>query len=271
MKRCIALLLIMSRIFTAAAQEAGFKVEGLGSTTLPVTLNKMTNIVFPGAIRSAVKVSRDILAQKVRGVENVIELKAMRRGFPPTNLSVYGIDGHLYSFLLKYVDDTSTLNYRVVLSDGGADVRLAGLPVDEDKLHADAERLAHQRRFLHGISRSGRLSFGINGIWLCDSLQWLVFDLENHSLVDYWPARVQVYVQDVERIARRATQELELHPVYTYTLQDLPGRRSLHLIAAFSPFTIPKGKCLIVQLQGRDGRMLSLRIKAQNLLRVRSA
>jgi len=51
-----------------------------------VTLDKMTNILFPGAVRMGVKVSRDVLVQKVRGVENVIEVKAAHRGFQPTNL-----------------------------------------------------------------------------------------------------------------------------------------------------------------------------------------
>jgi len=65
--------------------------------------------------------------QKVRGVENVIELKALKRDFPPTNLAVYGKDGRLYSFVLHYVEDTSALDYRVV-PDVAAEpsVRLTG-------------------------------------------------------------------------------------------------------------------------------------------------
>src|ERR1700761_664405 len=95
------------------AQDAGFRLEGEGSVAIPVTVNKMTNLVFPASVRLGVKVTLDVLAQKVRGVDNVIELKAMRRGFPPTNFSVYGNDGRLYSFVLQYVEDTTVLNYRV--------------------------------------------------------------------------------------------------------------------------------------------------------------
>src|SRR6202000_3229243 len=112
------------------------------------------NIVFPASVRFAVKVTRDILAQKVRGVDNVIELKAMRRGFMPKTRSVYGVDDRLYSFVLKYVDDTAMLNYRVVLSDTGADIHLAALPVDGDKLNADAQQLTRQRGFLRKANRS---------------------------------------------------------------------------------------------------------------------
>src|ERR1700753_3733498 len=103
MKTWMFLLLIGCWI-GSCAQDAGFRLEGEGSGAIPGTVNKMTNLVFPASVRLGVKVTLDVLAQKVRGVDNVIELKAMRRGFPPTNFSVYGSDGRLYSFLLRYVE-----------------------------------------------------------------------------------------------------------------------------------------------------------------------
>ena len=264
------MLIITGSVLTVAAQDTGFQLEGLGSATLPVTFNKMTNIIFPGPIQSAVKVSRDILAQKVRGVENVIELKAVHRGFLPTNLSVYGRDGRLYSFVLKYVEDTTDLNYRVVLSGAGADIRVAGLPVDEHTLHADARGLAAARGFLHTVSRSGRLRFRLTGIWLRDSLQWFVFSLQNQSLVEYRPVALRFYLKDAERINRRAAQEVEVNPVYTNGPGALTGRQTERFAIGFAPFSVPQGIRLIVELQGQDGRMLVLRVKGGSMLRARA-
>ena len=272
MKKGIIVLLVMGRILTAFGQETAFQVEGMGSATLPVTVDKMTNIIFPGPIQSAVKVTRDVLAQKVKGVENVIELKAIRRGFPPTNLSVYGRDGRLYSFVLKYVADTAVLNYRVVLPDvdAGAGIRVAGLPVDGTKLQADAEQLASQHGFLHEVCRSGRLRFRMEGIWLRDSLQWFVFSVSNESVVAYRPVRLRFYLVDAERISRRAEQEVEVNPVYTGPAGYLPGYQSEHFAIGFEPFTVPKGKRLVVALQGQDGRMLVLRVKGGVVLHERA-
>ena len=72
------------------AQGPGFRLEGISSAVIPVTADKMMNLVFPEAVQAGVKVSKEIIAQKVHGVENVIEIKALRRDFTTTNLSVYG-------------------------------------------------------------------------------------------------------------------------------------------------------------------------------------
>src|ERR1700743_1602127 len=87
----IMVLLLTGRV--GFAQPAGFRVEGIGSVPIPVSLNKMTNLIFPDSILKAVEVSRDLIAQKVRGVRNVLELKAGREGMAETNLSVYDAGG----------------------------------------------------------------------------------------------------------------------------------------------------------------------------------
>jgi hypothetical protein len=109
---------------------------------------QMTNLVFPVAIRTGIKVSRDVLVQKVKGVENVIELKAARPHFAPTNLSVFGLDGRLYSFDLEYSDNPPVLNFAVVPAPTPAKrslsilrkppLLLTDLPVDQETLARDA-------------------------------------------------------------------------------------------------------------------------------------
>ena len=90
MKKWVMVLFGFCIVFGALAQGPGFRLEPIGSAVIPVTLDKITNLIFPEAVQAGVKVSTAVIAQKVRGVENVIELKAMRRDFAPTNLSVYG-------------------------------------------------------------------------------------------------------------------------------------------------------------------------------------
>jgi len=261
---------MLMRGMAGIAQEAGFQLEGQGSITIPVTLNKMTNIVFPSAVRAGVKVSVDVLAQKVRGVENVIELKAMRRGLVPTNLSVYGADGRLYSFVLRYVEDTAVLNYRVILGGAGAAVRLSGVPVGESRLAADTALLVRQSAFLHGGVRSAGLRLRLRGIWLRDSLQWFCFSVRNRSAVAFGPVRVRVYLSDEARIKRRAVQEVEVPAVYG-GLGGVPGRQRVRFAVGFEPFIVPMGKRLVVELLGQDGRQLVLRVKGWEVLRMREA
>src|ERR1700733_10464364 len=126
-------------IIVRAQVTASFTLTALTAQKVSVTEHKMTNLVFPVAIRTGIKVSRDVLVQKVKGVENVIELKAARPHFTPTNLSVFGLDGRLYSFDLEYADNPPVLNFAVVPAPAGEAVMLSpvkplllltGLPVD---------------------------------------------------------------------------------------------------------------------------------------------
>ncbi|WP_238698906.1 DUF4138 domain-containing protein, partial [Flavobacterium circumlabens] len=66
--------------------------------------------VFPFAIKSVDKGSPDILVQKAKGLENILQVKAAQKGFFQTNLTVVTADGKLYSFVLNYDEESPQLN-----------------------------------------------------------------------------------------------------------------------------------------------------------------
>jgi conjugative transposon TraN protein len=271
MKKWMGFMVGLCWLGVLRAQDPGFRLEGIGSATVPVTINKMTNLVFPEAIQSGVKVSRDIMAQKVKGVENVLELKAARVGFVPTNLSVYGRDGRLYSFVLRYVEDTVILNYRVVVSgeSNRTPVQLTGLPADAVKLREDGELLRAKRSFLRVKGKSDGLRLGLSGIWLRDSLQWLVFSLRNRSALPLRAERWRFFLQDRKAVKRKAVQEVGVEPVYLSSLPTISGKGKLSVAAGFDPFVVPAGKRLVVEVVGKDGRMARVRVKGRVFKRER--
>lgn len=296
MKRWIMAIWVFSWAIAAAAQGPGFALEGIGSARVAVTWDKMTNIIFPQPVLTGVKVSRDVLAQKVKGVENVIELKAMQKGFPETNFSVYGRDGRLYSFVLRYCEDTTILNYRVVGGTGGATVVLSGLPANEVRLREDADSLAGDRFFLRRVCRRDRVRLRLGGVYLRDSLLWLCFSLTNSSRVAFGPVRWEFYIEDRKQIRRRAVQEVAVAPVVGASAASavsvrrgtsvgsgasvgpgtsvgsaswacVAGRRMERLAVGFAPFSVPAGKRLVIRVTGQDGRELKLRLKGRVILR----
>jgi conjugative transposon TraN protein len=276
----------------ASAQDAGFQLQGIGSAPVPVTLDKMTNIIFPEAIQTGVKVSRDVMAQKVRGVENVIELKALRNNFVPTNLSVYGRDGRLYSFVLHYSQDSAVLNFRVVnemsqvingmggTPSGGytgtvagpGPVMLTGLPVDLATLKSDATELASRKAFLNVSEKKERLRIGLAGIYLRDSLQWLILQIKNGSQIGFKPVYARFFIEDKKQVKRKAIQEIEIKPVFNGLPEEVVEGNGKRIALGFDPFTIPAGKRLVIEIAGADGgRTILLRIKDKVLLRARVA
>lgn len=266
MKNILLLSLALGCAILTAGQQPDFRVEGIGSVTIPVTLDKMTNLVFPEPIQSGVKVSRDILAQKVKGVDNVIELKAVRKEFTPTNLSVYGRDGRLYSFVLRYVADTTVLNYRITIEGGArAEIMIPGLPVNTLQLRSDAEALSHRHGYLHVSAHGAGLRLGLSGIYIRDSLQWLTFTLTNRSTLPFRITQMRYYIRKSRSVRRTAEQEAAVEPVYLNRLAAVDG--NVVFAAGFEPMIIPAGQRLVMDVTGADGRRIRLQIKGKLLLK----
>ena len=71
---------------------------------LEVTFDKTCHVIFPAAIAYVDLGSANIIAGKADGAENVIRVKAAKRGFKgETNMSVITEDGHM-SVARKEVD-----------------------------------------------------------------------------------------------------------------------------------------------------------------------
>jgi len=261
-------VLLFELLLGHAGYSQDFELVGMPSRTVPVSGTKMTNLVFPEALETGVKVSRDVLVQRPRGVDNVIQLKAVRRNFPATNLSVFGKDGRLYTFDLRYVADTDVLSFRVVASvPAGGSVMLTGLPVDVSTLAVDGALLGNRKGPSGGRASRDGLRLQLSGVFLRHELLWLCFKVENHSGISFTPAFVRVFEEDKKKVKRTATQDLELAPVYASKLGDVQGRQTVLFTEAFRPFTVGKGKRLVVQLaDDTGGRSLELVVKRKVLL-----
>ncbi|HET6256691.1 MAG TPA: DUF4138 domain-containing protein [Puia sp.] len=252
------------------AQEPGFHLEGMESRHLPVTGRKMTNVIFPVEIAAGVRVSRDVLVQKVKGVENVLELKALKRDFATTNLAVYGKDGRLYSFVLHYVEDTSVLDYRVVRDgdSGKADVRLSGWPVSLERLRLDGRQLAGRECVIHRKAVTDGLCLRLKGVYILDSLLWLAVDMKDRTAMGFAPGSLRIYTEDRKKIKRTATQEVDLDPVYSEPVGRVGGFERKATAVALHPFMVGRGKRLVIEVSDESGgRQVVLKVKGKVLLR----
>jgi len=272
--------LIVIGAFVRAQELPSFILTALTTQKVPVTEHKMTNLVFPVAIRTGIKVSRDVLVQKVKGVENVIELKAARPHFAPTNLSVFGLDGRLYSFDLEYADSPPVLNFAVVPAPAGESVSqypdkpllmLTGLPADQATLTEDAGTLTKEKGFLHVSVHSEKMRLQVEGIYLKDSLLWFTLRLRNASQIPYAPEYLRLFIQERTKARRTAIQATAVEPVYTALPNGIPGRSAETFALGYPLFTVPRDKELWLEIAERSGgRSLKLPINYKTILKVRS-
>jgi hypothetical protein len=243
---------------------AGFGLVPLPCDSVPVTVNKLTSLVFPVPVRAGMRVSREVAVHKVAGVDNVIELKAMRRDFAPTNLAVFGVDGKLYSFELYYKENPLVVSYAVV--DQGREVggeprtrseetsnvqrigsvMLSGLPVDEVQLQRDADSLAGLKGHMHKMARSGGVTMRLKGVYYTDGLVWLTLSFHNRSPIPYRPEYFRVFKADSKRGRRSAVQEVALDPVFGKLPEVIINEA--HVGIGFRPFIVGRNKKLLIEV-----------------------
>ena len=241
-----------------------------------VSCEQTTNLIFPFSIKSVDRGSTWVLAQKAKGAENVLQLKAGRKDFTETNVSVICADGQLYSFLLHYVPFPPSLNIKIEKNTDRdsleAFVQLTGQPLGANAYLSVSESIAKLPAFLRLHTREQLLCWHLKGIYLARDVLWFSTRLSNGSLIHFTPSPARFFIRDRKRGKRTAIQEREIIPVYHNADSTVGGKNCRSMVFAFQPFAIPKAQQLIMEVTEKDGgRKLMLRVKAKWLLCARTA
>lgn len=239
---------------------------------LEVTYSKTTHLVFPSAITTIDRGSAAILVQKASGVENILQVKAEKKDFEQTNLTVITSDGKLYSFLVNYADTPPYLNINVSNSAELPPVMYSQSVTDENSVALYAAKAAHAKNNIHTLSdESSRVTLDINGFYIKDNTLFCKLHFENNSQINYDIEQFRFYIRDKKLSKRTAAQEIEIHPLYSYGETNcIKGKSAQLLVAAFPKFTIPDGKYLAVQvLEKNGGRQLLIKAKNRHIMKAR--
>ncbi len=237
---------------------------------IAIASTKTTNIIFPYAIISVDRGSKDVLAQKAGGVENVLQIKAARESFPETNLTVITADGRLNSFVINYADRPSVLNLLLTENETEDPVLLSPGNINEAKVRQYAGEALKSREKTRGITDSKfGIRFSMNGLFIYDNTLFLRVSIRNRSNIIYDIDQLRFYIRDQKKSKRTATQELEITPLFTYNKTGkTEGHSEETIVFALSKFTIPDKKYLAVQLMERDGgRHLELHVKNRKIVK----
>lgn len=218
---------------------------------LAVTFYKTTNLIFPYAIKSVDRGSKDILAQKANGVENVLQVKAAKLNFDETNLTVITVDGKLYSYILNYVECPSVLN----ILFGSKEQRnplvfFSENSINEAKMQADAEKILTAKKTVRSIKDySSGINLRLEGIYIHGEVMYFRIKINNQSNIDYDINQLRFFIIDQKKSKRTATQELEVRPLQKYNdTTVVAGKSKRTIVFAVQKFNIPDKKYLAIQL-----------------------
>lgn len=239
---------------------------------LEITYHKTVNLIFPFAIKSVDRGSRDVLAQKAKGIENILQIKAARKGFAQTNLTVVTSDGKLYSFVVTYADEPLQLNIELI-PDKNKPSSPALFPQSNQAViqHSSALALSDKNKVHKIRDRSDKARFTLSGLYIKEDVIFYRLQLENHSNITYDIENIRFFIRDKKRVKRAAVQEREIMPVYVHQDTSAVGANSLHVfVFALDKFTIPDQKQLTIQLMEKNGgRHMELQVQNRAIVRAK--
>jgi conjugative transposon TraN protein len=267
MKNLIITTLIMVSAFSVFAQTDLPTV--IQPMELEITNQKTTNLVFPRDIISVDKGSRFVLAQKAKGADHILQVKAGSENFMETNLTVIVSDGGLYSYVVNYCPSPKDLNF-VFGSPQASEHLLSDSKSNQTLVEASASQIAGLDETVKGNSRSKfGISFALKGLYIHQDLLYYQLKLTNQTHVSYDIAQLRFFIQDQKTGKRTANQQLELLPQYVYgNTNKIEANSESVLVFAIPKHTIPDKKKLLVQLMEKDGgRHLELNIRNKTIIR----
>lgn len=243
---------MMKRLFlfaTLLQSLNGFCQSVILPIPIKLSTSVTTNLIFHYAIVSVDRGSVDILAQKAKGLDTILQVKARRRNFTKTNLSVVTADGKLNSFEVEYTADPDSLNLYFNDQSVTALRNFQGIPALLDK---NALTIQEQPEFLHQHVHSEEINFSLKGIYIDQGYLWFRFSVQNHSMIEYRPEYIKIFLRSKKRSGRTALQEYELRPLFI-SIAPIPGKGGNTMLLAFRQFTVPKHQQLICEMSEKDG------------------
>ncbi|QJB29929.1 conjugative transposon protein TraN [Chitinophaga oryzae] len=257
----------------ARAQE----YDELTPLNLRVSFYKTTNLIFPYAVTSVDRGSRDLLVQKAKGVRNILQVKAGREYFSETNLSVVTEDGRFYSFVVQYDSFPSVLNLqfgkKLDTDIYGGPIQLSADSLNAAEQHRTAElvRISKDRQW-RIADKKFSMRLRLNAIYIRNDLFYFQVGLKNSSAINYYPDQIKFSIRDKKVARRTAYQEKIIQPKLILGPGNvITANSEAALVFVLPKFTIPDKKHLYLYLTEKDGgRHLKIRIKNRQLVKAQA-
>lgn len=242
------------------------------SRELMISWNKTCLLVFPAEIKSADRGSADVLAERVKGAENALKVKAGRPDFEPSSLTVVTTDGQVFAFRVSYAENPPylVLDFRGASSEG-ATVKFKGVPLNSAQFKRGAERVKGNAPFLKRVhSHKQALDVELNGIYIHEGVLFFRFRLHNDSSIPYKRGALRFFIRDVKTARRTAVRDNELKPLYLQTWGLPEEEMGQTIVVALHRFTLAEDKSLTIALMEEDdGRSVTLKLKERKLRKTR--
>ena len=226
------------------------------TSSLSITTNKTTSLVFPFSVKHVDRGTKDILVQQVKEADNILLVKASRKEFSETNLSVITTEGGVYAFVVNYEENPATYVYHLA---SGKNTPISTYAAD---------LLDNPKTIKRINDKKWDMEATVMGLYIKDNTIFCQLELKNESAIDYDIELLRFYIRDKKTAKRTAVQETELKPLYiagNYT--QVKAYQKNTIVVALEKFTIPDAKFLAIELMEKNGgRHLALKLKNKKIM-----
>ena len=192
-----------------------------------------------------------------------------------SNLLVIGADGAVFSYILKYKEQFSRLNYFIPEAERiGKEKPVVKDSVKDKKPQKNLNKKEdHYRRFcsylLSKKQHIGRIKKRKNGIILSvenivynKEQLYFVIEIENRSSLDYDLNFLKLAIEMRKKGKKKSLQRLYQDPVFKYNVPAKIGKnQTVRMVYVLPKFSLSKERRAILELNEKDGeRNLKLKI-----------
>ena len=197
-------------------------------------------------------------------------------------MSVITEDGNFYTFNVKYADEPLLLNVEMCdfIHDGESVNRPNNaMEIYLQELAGESPRLVRlimksvyrqdKRKVKHIGSKRFGVQYLLKGLYAHGELLYFHTEVKNATHVPFDVDFVTFKIVDKKIVKRTAMQEQIILPLRAQNYATLvPGKKSERTVFTMAKFTIPDDKCLVVELNEKNGgRHQSFVIENEDLVR----
>ena len=264
---CCLIVLLLSKPAAYSQNQTLYAIEAL---PLQVSAESTVSLSFAAAVKAVDRGSAELLAQKAKGVENVVLLRASRSGMLPTSLIVITADGELHTFQVEYQQRPASIGLQIMPKKHQPAAASFPDATDQAHIQESISFAAAQRSNLRRKAAAGGLSVKVDGLYVSGQVICVRLSLHNRSVIDYQTETLRVFTCDKKQIKRSASQHQELALIGSSgEYGQIKASEQKTVVVALTKMTLAKNKNLFIELRERGGaRHIRLPLRARHLSKI---
>ncbi|CAL66334.1 DUF4138 domain-containing protein [Christiangramia forsetii] len=258
-----------------AQEEISLPEKTIILDTIYANDTKNVALFFPDPIRQGITGSENFIFTYNRDKGQYFGLLQATPG-EDSNLLIISMNGSIYSYIVKYKEQLSKLNYFVprTKSIGNEKPVVKNTEPNDSVGYKNVSRTVYYKKFSNFLlartqkigkikKRSDGIVLRVENIVFDRSSLYFVIEIENSSSLDYDLNFLKFYTETKKQGKRKSIQKLEKQPVYTHQLPfKITGKEMKRMVFVLPKFSLADGKRLVIELNEQNGeRNINLNVK----------